>query len=117
MGRLCGGLAAAVVIVVAATAAAQVVAIAVAAAAEQQDQDDDPPAVVATKTKVTHKRYLQKKICYGLRRTFHVIPPAQKGAVDFFPDTVFALRIASVRCWWMGFGLWKNRIEINIMRL
>ena len=50
-------------------------AVAVAAAEEQQQQDDDPPAVIATKTVVTtHNRYLQKRICRAVRRSFHVIP-------------------------------------------
>ena len=86
----CLSLAAAVVIVVA--AAAQIVAIAVAAAAEQQDQDDDPPATVTAPRITTHNRYLRKKICYGLRRTFHVIPMGRKGAAEdgfFGPYTVW----------------------------
>jgi hypothetical protein len=72
--------AAAVIVVVAATAATQIVAIAVATAAEQQNQNDDPPATVATPRITAHNRYLRKKICYGLRRTFHVIPVPRKGA-------------------------------------
>ena len=78
---------AAAAVIVAATAATQVaVAIAIAAAAEQQNQDDDPPAAVATPETitVTHNRYLQIKICYGLRRTFHVIPQDEKGSKDFY---------------------------------
>lgn len=77
LGRpdVCGLAAAAVVIVVAATAAAQAVAVVVAAAAEEQDQDDDPPAATVTPgTVVTHKSLPPTWICYGLRRTFHVIP-------------------------------------------
>ena len=75
-------LAAAAVIVVIFAAAAQVVAI--AAAAEQQDQDDDPPATVTAPRITTHNRYLQERFCYGLRRTFHVIPQTRKGAARFF---------------------------------
>ena len=89
MGRpdVCG-LAAAAVVVVAATAAAvaaaQAVAV-VAAAAEQQDQDDDPPAATVTPgTVVTHKSLPPTWICYGLRRTFHVIPEARKGARSIY---------------------------------
>ena len=59
----------------AAIATANAVGIVVAAAEEQQQQDDDPPAVIATKTVVTtHNRYLQKRICRAVHRSFHVIP-------------------------------------------
>ena len=83
MGCLPFYLAAAAVVVgltAAATAAAQIVG-AIAAAGEQQDQDDDPPAVVATKeaVTVTHNHYLQD-FFDGLRRTFHVMTKAEKGA-------------------------------------
>ena len=77
-------LAAAAVIVVIFAAAAQVVAI--AAAAEQQDQDDDPPATVTAPRITTHNRYLQERFCYGLRRTFHVIPQTRKGAARFLRE-------------------------------
>jgi hypothetical protein len=67
--------AAAVVIVGAATIGSAVVA---AAADKQQNQDDDPPAVIATETRVAHKKYLQeffRAVC----RSFHGIPHPKKG--------------------------------------
>ena len=83
--RLAAAVAAAIPVVVAATAAAVIApsAPAIAAAGEKDDdQNDDPPAaaVTAPGTEITHTRYLRKKICYGLRRTFHVIPLPRKGA-------------------------------------
>ena len=71
--------AAAAVVVIAATA--QAIGAAVAAAGEEQDQNDDPPAAISTKKiVVAHKTLPPRLICYGLRRTFHVIPKGKKGA-------------------------------------
>ena len=51
---------AAVVAIAAAVVAAAQPTVTVAAAAEQNQQDDDPAHIAATKTVVTHKKYLQE---------------------------------------------------------
>ena len=69
--------AAAVVVALAATAQA----VTVAAAEEQENQDDDPPAAVAAPgIVVAHKTLPPRSFRYDLRRTFHVIQEAKKGA-------------------------------------
>ena len=53
---------AAAAVIVAATTAAVVIGnhTVIATAAEQNQQDDDPAPVTATKTVITHKKYLRK---------------------------------------------------------